>query len=255
MAAQATPVLTGSEASLQSIVNGMHTAGGAPDVNAGQWSNDQLWQFGPSGQLSVTLYSEISANAGINAFGIYDAVSARLIPLFNGQANSADSTTVNLFGDGSLKVTYTDVGGSGSFVQNYVANTFSGNQFGFYLSAGSGVFFSQQARNTGSSDQMVAFRGDGDLIQLPGGSPMAWSASSYLLAWEDLLYGQSDKDFNDMVVFVDGVTNVTSIDEPITLGLFGLGLLGLASVRLRGHSRSGRSNSASGRRRRGEGSA
>ena len=74
---------------------------------------------------------------------------------------------------------------------------------------------------------MVAFEGDGDKIKLPGNKPGAWGSSSYILAWEDVAYNASDKDFNDFVVYVESVGGVP---EPGTLALLAGGLLGLGTA-------------------------
>jgi hypothetical protein len=240
-AAHATPIMAGSEKSLQTIIDELHIAGGAPDVNTYQLVNDQLWSIESSGTSAVNLVVEISGNSANNEFGIYDATNAKLVPLFLGSATATDRATVSVFADGSLLVSYTN--GSGTTQQSYATSTLTGNLFGFYLStvaggsgggSGSGVYFSETSRNLGNQDQMVAFRGDGDIIQLPGAFPGAWGSSSYLLAWEDQAYDSSDKDFNDLVVYIE---SVKPVPEPGTLALLALGMIGVGIAQRRRQTR------------------
>jgi hypothetical protein len=54
-------------------------------------------------------------------------------------------------------------------------------------------------------------------------------AGDYVLAWEDLkLLG--DRDYNDLVVRVSGVSNMPAVPVPAAAWLFVSGLLALVSV-------------------------
>jgi hypothetical protein len=222
--AQATPIVGSS---LQTAINGLYRSptcptcslvSEAPDVNTDQAAPDERWAIEASGSSIATIVLELAGFSDQSVFGIYDIFDpTHTVQLFGGPDSSGSSVLLS-FDD------------TGMAYRNFSATgiNFAGGHFGYYLTTPNNTFYSQAALNPDGSDQMVAFQGDGDRIKLPGKLPGVWGSSSFILAWEDLPYNSSDKDFDDFVVYVESVTNVP---EPGTLALFSLGLLGVGFAR------------------------
>lgn len=207
-------------ASLQGILDGITVGGDSSvDVVTDQASPDQVWANTDSGISPMRFVAEIAGNAGVNTFGIYDVNNVNnYVELFSGSDTAGALLTFGLDVDGSVYVNLADT-----------SVDFSSTNFGFYIGTPGGSFYSEVDKN-GGEDQMVAYQGSGvDTIDLPGfGGPTLWTQGGWLLAFEDMPYGNSDKDFNDLVVFIESAAPVS---EPGTLGLLGLGLMGLGFAR------------------------
>jgi hypothetical protein len=240
-AAYGTVILPGPETPLQDVINGLYydpvncpscsPISAAPNVQTEQYGLDQLWAIEASNGSLATLVLELAGNAATNSFGIYDAVNGNKVTLFGGAAGSPDQVKVSISTTGRVRTVFEERDANGDPVGEPITWTsssgyFTGNVFGYFLQTQSnGTFYSQTSKNADQADQMVAFKGDGDHINIPGSWQGAvWGSSSYILAWEDVAYNASDKDFNDFIVYVESITGVP---EPGVLAVLAAGLLGL----------------------------
>lgn len=193
--AQATPVrLDGPEVNLQTILNEQPGTTNI-DVILDQALLDEAFVLsGFKGMAEIVV--EHAGYKDLNSFGIYD-----------------------IFDPTNRQSIFSGSAGAGTY-KSFWPTGFTSNIFGFYLDTPDGIWFSHDSRNSDGADHMVAYGEGGD----------------YIFGWEDLASKNWDQDYNDFVVLVSGVKGVNvpvSVPEPATLGLLGLGILGMGAFRRR----------------------
>ncbi|MEQ1833725.1 MAG: hypothetical protein ABL977_11775 [Candidatus Eisenbacteria bacterium] len=187
------PQVAVSGPSLQGYLNGV---GETINVLTDQ-ENVQRWGSTVSTNATFTVQLELSATAAANTVGLYNASAGipALYQVFPGAA------TANWFATASFRtaparviVTLFD---DNAIIQGQT--TYLGadaNDFGFYIQGPNGTFYTQDARNPGGpggTAQALAFKATG------GNSGNWW------LAFEDAGPANSDRDFDDCVLFMESV--------------------------------------------------
>jgi len=183
------PQVAMSPASLQGYLNGV---GESINVQTDQ-VDAQKWNTSVSGNATFTIMIEFAGNAASNNIGVYniaDGPVPTLFQVFPGAAAPGWYATCH-FASGNLTVSLFD--NTAAFQGNTVYPGVSANNFGFYLQGPGGTFYSEDARNAGSSPQMLTYLGTGQ------------NFGDWWECFEDLPYIGGDGDFEDAVLLLQSV--------------------------------------------------
>jgi hypothetical protein len=154
-----------------------------------------------TGQAIATIVIELAGFSNQNTFGIYDAADpTRRATIFAGSDGAGTTDTVQIM----------QSGGHYSVFDNGVwAANFSSSTFGFFLSTPqNNVFTSNTALNSDGGDHMYAYRGNGGTFVGGTLAGATFASSMYLLAFEDLAFPNSDRDYQDFVAAAQFVVPV-----------------------------------------------
>jgi hypothetical protein len=219
---------TSNETSLQGVFDNVLGTGVLSATNDCLASSAAAVWTAP-GQVVATIIIEIAGFSGDNSFGIYDpSQPSRQATLFVGSDNMGATQTVQLVGNGAGFDVM--VGGSTT-----PSASFASNSFGYFLhTPQNNTFFSQATLNADSADHMYSYQGNG--ASFVGAPPSligtSFATSMYLLAFEDLLMSQSDRDYQDFVALVN---YASPIPIPAGIWLLGSALAALGAWQARGH--------------------
>jgi len=232
----ATPEDTAVDQNIHDAVNLLlgtgHTAN--EQIDGLRWGADEEWvDLSTDANDGTFIFISITA-ANSNTLGVYEVGGGPDIPVLG------PNTGFLFSGDGS----------NGNPFDAALSPLAPGANFGWFLNTTDAEsntirWDSDPTQNVFGNDQigldhMLTYHLDGlsgqtVWIQIGANPPVQYTFDDpYLLAWEDLdLNGSGllgDEDFNDTIFLVD---RVKPVPEPMSMMLFGSGLLGLVGSRLR----------------------
>ncbi|HWQ92530.1 MAG TPA: DUF4114 domain-containing protein [Clostridia bacterium] len=164
--------------------------------NSLQIATDEVWNTSIGGQYT-SIIIEFAGSKDINIFGVYDVnAPGSKMAIFNGPDSLLTGSKQLLISGDTLQV------GASTLDLN------GGSQFGFYIQNGNQTFYSQTSLN-GGADQLATY----NINDTKFGKPPFPNNTGWILAWEDLAVGSSDRDYNDLVVSL----TAQPIPEPTTM--------------------------------------
>ncbi|MEM8779024.1 MAG: PEP-CTERM sorting domain-containing protein [Cyanobacteria bacterium P01_G01_bin.49] len=212
-------------ANLSSLHNFFDNTTVAGTIDAEEYSESTYFGIPKTGflDLNVSLMLERAGYAKKNGFGLYDAAGETFISLFDGAATAGDQASVRITSDSQLLF------GDLSF-------TLEG-PVSFYLERDGKRFFANDSNN--GVPQSLVYTGQGQQLSFSG-VENDFLSSDRIIAFEDTWNG--DKDYNDMMVFVESIlqqpiltspndlklSNAEGIPEPSFLS--GLGIITLLGI-------------------------
>lgn len=238
-----------SGSGLQDTLNSVTSCTSTQCLSAGQGTISPNWLIVGDPTSDSHILAEVAGNAGANTFGIYDPnhppsqtelsgeSGTNYLQIYNGPSSVGDHAVLSYDPKTGI-YDMTRYLADGTVDATASAKFSSGAIFGFYLNGPGGLFFSNSSLNeTGTNypngtPHMLAFQGGSGLsVKLPPNNNLVpFTASDFIMAWEDLPYKISDFDYNDFVVLVD---NVRPVPEPRETLMFGIGLLAIILLEIR----------------------
>jgi hypothetical protein len=161
--------------------------------------SDSTWTA--TGQAIATIVIELAGFSNQNTFGIYDAADpTRRATIFAGSDGAGTTDTVQIMQSGN----HYSIFDNGVWAANFSSST-----FGFFLSTPqNNVFTSNTSLNSDGGDHMYAYRGNGGAFVGGALAGSTFAGNMYLLAFEDLAFPNSDRDYQDFVAAAQFVVPV-----------------------------------------------
>ncbi|NOT02719.1 MAG: DUF4114 domain-containing protein [Phycisphaerales bacterium] len=212
------PIALGNSA-LQDVFDDLYVSGPGIDAEASQISG-ALFENQASGGAVATFIIELAGFASTNRFGIYSAGDpSNKAEVFDGADGAGDQAIISFMANGDIKVNFVTVA------------TGFGDRFGFYLDVYGGddtldeTFYSEDSLNGGDAQALIYQGDDATELQLPGFAPGTFSGDEVIVAFEDVVLGRSDADYDDLVVLVESVTPVPAPGAAL-LAVLGMPVVG-----------------------------